>query len=236
MQISKLSLFNRFSAARHLDSYGRAGSAFKRLSVIVCTSILLFCSSASARAAQDIVIAALGDSLIAGYSLPLRDAFAARLERALRARGHNVKVLNAGVSGDTAEDGLARLDWAVGKNVDAVIVEFGANDALRGYAPLRVKKALDAILTRLAQRKLPVLLAGMAAPRNLGPEYIAAFDAIYPDLARKHGAILFPFFLQGVALERDYLLADGLHPNARGVAVIVDNILPYVEKLIGAAK
>ncbi|HHK74205.1 MAG TPA: arylesterase [Rhizobiales bacterium] len=201
---------------------------------LVCTAILFFCLSGPVLAGQNIVIAAFGDSLTAGYQLSREDAFPARLEQALRARGYHVRVLNAGVSGDTTGDALARLDWTLGENVDAVIVEFGANDALRGLAPSGAKKNLDAILTRLAKRRLPVLLVGMAAPRNLGAAYGAEFNRIYPELARRHKVILFPFFLDGVITVRENLLADGLHPNPRGVAQIVQNILPYVEKLIRA--
>ncbi len=187
-------------------------------------------------AASEIVISVLGDSLAAGFGLQAKDAFPAQLELALRKKGHKVQVENAAVSGDTAEDGLARLDWSIGSGVDAVIVELGANDALRGHAPARVYAALDKILTRLRGRKIAVLLAPMAAPRNMGPEYVNGFDTVYSDLAKKHDVILSPFFLTGIVATRKYLLPDRLHPNALGVTRIVDNIYPYVEELIAGVK
>lgn len=191
---------------------------------------------AAAAEPATITIVALGDSLSAGYQLAPAEAFPARLEAALRARGHVVDVVNAGVSGDTAAGGLARVDWSVGEEADAVIVELGSNDALRGLDPALTRAALDGILARLAERGLPVLLAGMLAPPNLGPDYAAAFDRIYPELADRHGAILYPFFLDGVATKAELNLADGMHPNPAGVDVIVERILPSVEALIARAK
>ena len=185
--------------------------------------------------AEPVRIVALGDSLTAGYGLDAPEAFTARLESALRARGHDVVIVNAGVSGDTASDGLARLDWSVGDDADAIIVELGANDALRGVDPAITRDALDRLLAGLSERGLPVLLAGMRAPPNLGKDYAAKFDPIYPDLAAKYGAILYPFFLDGVAARRDLNQEDGLHPNAEGVGVIVANILPAVETLVAEA-
>ena len=155
-----------------------------------------------------------------------------KLEAALKARGHDVKVINAGVAGDTALDGASRLDWALSKEVDAVIVEFGANEALRGLPVPQAEQALDQLLGNLAERKLPVLLAGMRAPPNLGPDYQAAFDGMYPRLAAKHGTLLYPFFLDGVAAEVKLNQADGMHPNPAGVDVIVSRILPDVERLL----
>ncbi len=181
-------------------------------------------------------IVVLGDSLAAGYGLPAGEAFPKRLEEALAAKGHRVAVENAGVSGDTASGGLARVDWSVPDGTDAVIVELGANDALRGIDPRVTRDALDAILHRLGERKIPVLLAGMRAPRNMGRAYVDAFDAIYPTLAEKHGAVFYPFFLDGVAVERSLNQADGIHPTAAGVAVIVSRILPKVEELISRAQ
>lgn len=178
-------------------------------------------------------IVALGDSLTAGLGLPPGQGFVAVLQQALKSRGHNVEVVDAGVSGDTTAAALARLDWVIGEPVDAMIVELGANDALRGQPPAQAKANLDEILKRLGARRLPVLLAGMRAPENWGPEYREQFDAIFPALAEAHGAILYPFFLDGVALERELNQPDGMHPNARGVATIVERLLPYVEKLIG---
>jgi acyl-CoA thioesterase-1 len=180
-------------------------------------------------------IVALGDSLTAGYGLPADAAFPNQLERALRARGHQVAVANAGVSGDTTAGGRERLDWSVPDGTDAVILELGANDALRGLSPQRAEAALDAILQRLTERRIPVLIAGMYAPRSLGPEYVAAFDPIYPRLAERHGALLYPFFLDGVMDVRGMTL-DGLHPTREGVAIIVERILPQVEELIGRAR
>lgn len=185
--------------------------------------------------AQSVTLLALGDSLLAGYGLQPSDAFPVKLEAALRARGHDVKVINAGVAGDTALDGASRLDWALSEEVDAVIVEFGANDALRGLPVPQAEAALDQLLGKLGEKKLPVLLAGMRAPPNLGPDYQAAFDGMYGKLAEKHGALLYPFFLDGVAAEPRLNQADGMHPNPAGVDVIVSRILPHVEELIGRA-
>jgi acyl-CoA thioesterase I len=188
-------------------------------------------------AAERIVnIVAFGDSLTAGYGLAANEAFPAQLQRALIAKGLAVNVVNAGVSGDTTAGGLARLDWSVPDGTDAVILELGANDALRGFDPAVTRKALDTMLRRLQERKIPVLLCGMVAPPNMGVEYGRAFNAIYPDLAAQTGAILYPFFLTGVAADPKLNQRDGLHPTAAGVAVIVDRILPQVEELIARAK
>jgi acyl-CoA thioesterase-1 len=182
--------------------------------------------------AEPLRIVALGDSLTAGLGLPEKEAFPVKLQAALKAKGHDVEVINAGVSGDTATGGLARLDWSVPDNTGAVILELGANDALRGIDPSATKKALDESIRRLKARKIPVLLAGMQAPRNMGPDYVAAFDRIYPDLAKAHGVLFYPFFLDGVATESSLNQRDGIHPTAEGVDVIVRGILPLVEKLI----
>ena len=186
-------------------------------------------------AAEPLRIVAFGDSLTAGLGLSEKDAFPVKLEAALKAKGHDVEVINAGVSGDTASGGLARLDWSVPDKVDAVILELGANDALRGVAPSATRKALDDTIRRLQSRNIPVLLAGMQAPRNMGADYIAAFDRIYPELAREHGVLFYPFFLDGVAARSQLNQRDGIHPTAEGVDVIVRGILPYVEKLIAEA-
>jgi acyl-CoA thioesterase-1 len=183
-------------------------------------------------AAQTVTLLAFGDSLTAGYGLQSSDAFPVKLEAALKARGHDVKVINGGIAGDTALDGASRVDWALSEEVDAVIVEFGANDALRGLPVPQAEQALDQLLGKLAERKLPVLLAGMRAPPNLGPDYQAAFDGMYPRLAEKHGILLYPFFLDGVAAETKLNQADGMHPNPAGVDVIVSRILPGVERLL----
>jgi acyl-CoA thioesterase I len=188
-------------------------------------------------AAERIVnIVAFGDSLTAGYGLAANEAFPAQLQRALSAKGLAVNVVNAGVSGDTTAGGLARLDWSVPDGTDAVILELGANDALRGFDPAVTRKALDTMLRRLQERKISVLLCGMVAPPNMGAEYGRAFNAIYPDLAAQTGAILYPFFLTGVAADSKLNQRDGLHPTAAGVTVIVDRILPQVEELIARAK
>ena len=173
-------------------------------------------------------VVVLGDSLVAGYGLPLDQAFPARLEAALRGAGHSVDVINAGVSGDTSAGGLARLDWMLADNPQLVIVELGANDALRGLDPRQTASNLDAIVKRLQQAKVTVILAGMKAPRNLGADYVAAFDRIYPELAARHKVALYPFFLDGVAGDPRLNLVDGIHPNAAGVERIVAGILPMV--------
>ena len=178
--------------------------------------------------AEALRILMLGDSLTAGYGLASRDALPARLEAALRDRGLDARVIDAGVSGDTTAGGLARLDWALADRPHAVIVALGANDALRAIDPAVARSNLDRLLAALYERSLPVLLAGMLAPRNLGPEYGARFDAIYPELAERHGALLYPFLLDGVATVAALNQADGLHPNKAGVEVIVERILPSV--------
>jgi acyl-CoA thioesterase-1 len=180
-------------------------------------------------------IVAFGDSLVAGFGVKPSEGFVAQLEAALKARGHDVEIVNSGVSGDTALNGLERFDWAVPDDARAVILEFGANDGLTGKDPAATKATLDKILNRLGERKLPVLIAGMKAPRNWGEVYTSAFDGMYADLASKHGALIYPFFLEGVALERELNLGDGMHPNAKGVAEIVRRITPKVEELIGKA-
>jgi len=187
-------------------------------------------------AGRPVKIVALGDSLTAGLGLPADAAFPARLARALAQKGIAAEVINAGVSGDTAADGLARLDWSVPDDTDAVILELGANDALRGLDPAQTRANLDRILRRLAARRIPALLAGMRAPPNLGAEYTKALDAIYPELAAAHGVIFYPFFLDGVAAERGLNQGDGIHPTAAGVDVIVAKILPQVEELIARAR
>jgi acyl-CoA thioesterase I len=183
-------------------------------------------------ASREIVLVALGDSLTAGYQLPPDAAFPVQLEKALKSRGANVKVINGGVSGDTATEGLARLDWALPDNADAVILELGANDALRGIPVSETTRVMTAIMERLKEKKLPVLLAGMEAPRNWGPDYVTAFRAMYAELAGKYEAVFYPFFLNGVALDNTLTLPDGLHPTREGVARIVERILPSVEELI----
>jgi acyl-CoA thioesterase-1 len=186
----------------------------------------------AAAAGRPITIVALGDSLTAGLGLPSQDAFPAKLQKALAAKGIPVTIADAGVSGDTTSSGLARLDWSVPAGTDGVILELGANDALRGLDPAVPRAAIEAILRRLKKRGIPVLLCGMLSPPNLGADYARAFNAIYPDLARTYDAALYPFFLDGVAGQRRLNQADGLHPTAAGVDVIVAGILPKVEELI----
>ena len=175
---------------------------------------------------------ALGDSLTAGYGLAQEDAFPAQLETALRARGHAVAVLDAGVSGDTTAGGRARLDWVLADDPDAAIVALGGNDGLRGLDPAGTRATLTAIVERLRGEGIPVLIAGMLAPPNLGPDYGAAFNAVFPEVAEETGALLYPFFLEGVAAEPALNQPDGIHPTAEGVAVMVAGILPAVEALL----
>lgn len=179
--------------------------------------------------AETFRIVGFGDSLMAGYQLGPEEGFTPRLEAALKARGHDVSVANAGVSGDTTSGGLARLDWSVPDGTDLVILELGANDMLRGLSPEITERNLDAMLTALRQRGIDVLLAGMIAAPNLGQDFADRFNAIFPALAKKHDVPLYPFFLDGVAAERDLLLDDGMHPNAKGVDRMVEAALPVVE-------
>ncbi len=177
-------------------------------------------------------LVAFGDSLSAGYNLPGSAAFPAVLEQSLRQKGVAVEIVNAGVSGDTTQGGLERLDWSVPDGTDGVILELGANDALRGIDPAQTRQSLEAIVKRLKERRIPVMLAGMYAPRNLGGDFAKRFDAIYPELAKSYDLVLYPFFLEGIAGDRALNQADGLHPTAEGVNVIVRNILPAVERFI----
>lgn len=209
----------------------RSSWLFRGLSpLLLPVYLMLIPLPAAADAAPKLVI--FGDSLTAGFGVAPKDAFPAQLEAALRARGHSVEVINAGVSGDTAENALDRFDWAIPEDASAVIVELGANDALRGIDPVKTRATLDTILTRLNSRKLPVLLAGMVAPRNWGDSYKSDFELMYANLAKSHGVTLYPFFLEGVALDTALNQPDGLHPNARGVAVIVARMLTAAEELL----
>jgi acyl-CoA thioesterase-1 len=198
--------------------------------------VVAFAGGAWAAADRPVKIVVLGDSLSAGLGLPTDSAFPARLAQALKAKGIAVSVANAGVSGDTASGGLGRLDWSVPEGTGAVIVELGANDALRGIDPKLTKTALDTILNKLKERHIAVLLAGMEAPRNMGSDYVQAFDAIYPALASTHPVTFYPFFLDGVATDPKLNQGDGLHPNAAGVDVIVARMLPQVEELIARVR
>ncbi|MFK7793637.1 MAG: arylesterase [Devosiaceae bacterium] len=198
------------------------------LAAVACTLVF---GTASARA-EPIILFALGDSLTAGFGLEPGEGFPAQLEAALIERGHDVRVIDGGVSGDTSTGGLARLDWSLDPNTDAVIVELGANDALRGIAPSFTETSLDGILANLADRDLPTLLAGMVAPPNMGAAYGDAFNPIYARLAEKYDAIHYPFFLEGVAGDIALNLPDGIHPTAEGIGLIVERMMPYVETLI----
>jgi acyl-CoA thioesterase-1 len=184
--------------------------------------------------AKPIKLVMLGDSLTAGYGLPGPAAFPAQLQKALKSNGIDVDMINAGVSGDTSSGGRDRLDWSVPEGTEAVIVELGANDALRGIDPKITREALSDILTRLKARKIAVLLCGMLAPPNYGSDYAARFNTIYPDLSKSFGVPLYPFFLEGVASDAKLNQTDGLHPTEEGVDVIVKNILPTVQAFLGA--
>ncbi len=190
------------------------------------------CLGGGAAAARPPRLLVLGESLTAGWGLPEDAAFPAQLQRALAAAGRKVEVLDGGVSGDTSAGGRARLDWALADHPDAVMVELGANDALRGLDPADTYANLDAILARLQQAGLPTLLAGMLAPPNLGKDYGDRFAALYPRLARAHPVVFYPFFLDGAAAVPRLTQHDGLHPNAAGVVVIVRRILPAVTRLL----
>jgi acyl-CoA thioesterase I len=204
--------------------------------LLLVAAICAFLMAPRVSAAAPLKIVALGDSLTAGHGLPGDEAFPARLQKALRAKGYDVKIVNAGVSGDTTTAGLDRLAWSVPEDTDGVILELGANDALRGVDPKVTKATLEKILDRLAKRHIPVLLAGMESPRNMGPEYVKTFDAIYPALAAHYDVVFYPFFLAGVAADPKLNQADGMHPNAQGVDIIVQRMLPSVEQLIARAK
>lgn len=195
-------------------------------------ALAALCVHGAARADRDLRLLVLGDSLTAGYGLAAADAFPARLQMALSSGRHHVRVINAGVSGDTTAGGLSRLDWALAARPHIAIVELGANDALRGLDPKATFANLDRILARLRKEGVEVLLAGMYAPPNWGREYTAEFNAIYPRLAEKHGVMLYPFFLDGVATVRALNQRDGIHPNAEGVSEIVNRITPYVVRLL----
>jgi len=218
-------------------SYGKRPGGVQRLAGLLVLVALLFAGSGDARAAErTIKVVALGDSLTAGYRLPASAAFPAQLERALKAKGIAVEIANAGVSGDTASGGLARLDWSVPAGTDAVILELGANDMLRGVDPQVSRAALGEIVQRLKARHIEVLVCGMRAAPNLGADYARAFDPIYPELAAANGLLLHPFFLDGIVTDQKFNQNDGLHPTEAGVAEIVRQILPKVEELLARVR
>ena len=203
----------------------------------VAASLLLIALTAlagPAAAAETLRLVALGDSLTHGYGLAQDEGFVPQLQRWLKGRGADVEVVNMGVSGDTTAGGRARLDWALAEGADAVILELGGNDLLRGVDPATSRANLDAMLAELARREIPVLLAGLEAPLNYGPEYKEAFEAMYADLAEEHGAVLYPSFLEGIGPE--LMQPDGIHPNAAGVAEIVEAIGPSVLELLERAR
>jgi acyl-CoA thioesterase-1 len=198
--------------------------------------LLVVMLTASAAAAGPIKVVVLGDSLSAGLGLAASDAFPAKLQKALKDKGIDVDIINAGVSGDTASGGRDRLDWSVGDGTEAIILELGANDALRGTDPSVTKAALTDIVSRLKARGVAVLLCGMVAPPNYGRDYADRFNTIYPDLAKSFGVALYPFFLDGVAADKTLNQADGIHPTAAGVDIIVKKMLPTVEAFLDTIK
>ncbi|WP_160007922.1 arylesterase [Rhizobium sp. 18055] len=200
------------------------------LHIAVIVASLMFSVGANART---ITLVGFGDSLMAGYQLPPGDGFPEKLQAALKARGMDVTVANAGVSGDTTTGGLSRIDWSVPDGTDGVILELGANDALRGIAPEQSEKNLDQMIARLKERGIAVFLAGMVAPPNMGADYAARFNPIYEKLAKKHGVALYPFFLDGVVLNASLKLEDGMHPNSRGVDVMVQKMEPDITQFVG---
>ena len=208
------------------------GARFKRMLSMIAASVM----AATAADAATVKILALGTSLTQGLGVPPGRDLTAVLETRLKAAGLDVKFINAGVSGDTSAGGLARLDWSLAERPQAAIIELGSNDALRGQSPGETEKNLAAILSRLQSAHVAVLLAGMKAPRNLGPEYDAQFDAIYPRLAKRYDVLFYPFILDGVAADPKLNQADGIHPNPAGVKIIADRMLPYVKRLVLEAK
>jgi len=218
-------------------SYGNGYRLVQRLLASAVVGCILAAVAPSSQAEnRPLKIVVLGDSLTAGFQLPAAAAFPARLERALTAKGFAVSIANAGVSGDTASGGLSRVAWSVPPGTDAVILELGANDMLRGIDPKVTRASLESIIRMLKSRSVEVLLAGMRAAPNMGPEYRRAFDAIYPDLAASYGLVFYPFFLDGIVTDPKFNLGDGIHPNQAGVDVIVARILPKTEELIARVR
>lgn len=202
---------------------------FKRLAILFFAAMLPVLAHSAANSAEPAKIVAFGDSLMAGYGLSPGESFPEKLEQSLQRKGHDVVIAGAGVSGDTSTGGLQRLDWSVPDDTDLVILELGANDMLRGIAPSITRSNLDEMIAKLRDREIDVLLVGMLAAPNLGPDYAEAFNPIYPELANEYGLPFYPFFLDGVAAQPQLLLGDGMHPNADGVDRMVEGILPLVE-------
>lgn len=223
----------KYLEARPRPWFAKAALCLMTIFASTATPIMTSPVAAQGRPAT---IVAFGDSLTAGYGVKTTDSFPAQLQMALEAKGHKVTVVNAGVSGDTTSDGLSRLDWALDPKPDAVILELGANDALRGIDPKVPRANLDKMLAALKDKGIPVLLTGMKAPNNWGDEYAKSFDAIFPDLASKYAVPLYPFFLEGVALDRSFTQPDGLHPTAAGVAEVVKRIMPDAEALVASVE
>src|SRR6478752_4598042 len=232
MRLSMARSYGTFAAV--VESQVRSFVHMLVWGMVLMAAETAFAQTSVARETKPIKMVVLGDSLSAGLGLSATAAFPARLQKSLEAKGIMVDMINAGVSGDTTSGGRDRLDWSVPEGTDAVILELGANDALRGTSPDVTRDALTDILTRLKARKIAVLLCGMLAPPNYGSEYAARFNTIYPELSKSFDVPLYPFFLEGVAADAKLNQADGLHPTAQGVDIIVKNILPMVQALLGA--
>lgn len=215
-----------------LVTYGWVYMAFKRFCHLVYAGGITLLLSLASASAEPVQIVGFGDSLMAGYQLDAGQSFPEKLEEALKARGHDVVITNAGVSGDTSAGGLSRLDWSVPDGTDLVILELGANDMLRGVPPVVTEKNLIAMIERLEDRNIDVILAGMVSAPNLGPDYAARFDPIFSRLAEKYDIPLYPFFLDGVMTQSSLLLEDGMHPNAAGVDRMVEGFLPLIEEVL----
>ncbi len=223
------------SGAYRMRQPGRETCVWITALLTLWIGLIAVSMSGSAAAADRLTILAFGDSLTAGYGLPAEQGLPAQLEAALRERGWPVDVIDAGISGETTAGGRARLDWNLAERPDAVILALGANDMLRGIDPANSRENLAAMIETIKQREIPLLLAGMLAQRNLGPDYQQAFEAIYPELAAEYDVALMPFLLEGVALDPSLNQPDGIHPNAAGVAVIVENMLEYLTPLLMTA-
>ncbi|MBD9374761.1 arylesterase [Rhizobium sp. ARZ01] len=205
---------------------------FKATHGIFIATMLAALTLARTAMADPIALVGFGDSLMAGYQLPAEEAFLVQLEKALQAKGLNVAIANAGVSGDTTSGGVARIDWSVPDGTKGVILELGANDALRGIPPKQTEQNLDKLVSGLRSRGIAVLLVGMLAPPNMGEDYAKSFNGIFERIAKKHGVPLYPFFLEGVVTHADLQLDDGMHPNGKGIAVMVEKMLPTVEAFV----